>query len=443
MALRALIGCGLIWLSYAVLAQPAAFAQAPELRGSLTSRFAGELNGGDTQLAEILFEPELSGSWGANVSYTLIGRARFDAVDELEPGKPGAQAGARSAWNRRVFEGDDTDFELREAYADIYAGDWFVRAGKQQVVWGQADGLRVLDQVNPLSFREFILGDFEDRRIPLWMLNIERPIGSVTAQFLWIPDTTYNEFPQQGAFAITSTRSRPEIPATAQTVTVNPARRPERMLADSDIGLRLSGFSGGWDWSVNALYAFHDTPVAKRQTIAPGHVGITPTYYRSTLLGGSASNAFGKLTLRTEIGYQSRSAVLTRDASDADGVVISPEVSGVVGLDYQLDADTLLSTQVFASHRTRHGPKLATDRTSSTISLLGSREFYNDQLKLQFLLLQNFNDGDGLLQVSAQRNLTDAVTLQLGADIFHGDRNAFYGQFDDRDRVWVAFEYGF
>ncbi|WP_421998734.1 DUF1302 family protein [Roseovarius confluentis] len=136
-------------------------------------RTAIEIEDGDVQLGELLVEPELSGEVTPEISWTVIGRLRIDAADELEPGDPGPQDGFRSPVNRRLFIGDTTDLELREAYADIYAGQWFVRAGKQQVVWGQADGLRVLDQVNPLSFREFIMGDFEDRRIPLWMVNAE------------------------------------------------------------------------------------------------------------------------------------------------------------------------------------------------------------------------------------------------------------------------------
>ena len=33
---------------------------------------------------------------------------------------------------------------LREAYVDMEQGDWSIRAGKQQVVWGTADGMKFL-----------------------------------------------------------------------------------------------------------------------------------------------------------------------------------------------------------------------------------------------------------------------------------------------------------
>ncbi|HOP17818.1 MAG TPA: RNA polymerase-associated protein rapA, partial [Gammaproteobacteria bacterium] len=34
---------------------------------------------------------------------------------------------------------------LREAYIDTKVSDWYLRLGKQQVVWGTADGIKLLD----------------------------------------------------------------------------------------------------------------------------------------------------------------------------------------------------------------------------------------------------------------------------------------------------------
>ena len=44
---------------------------------------------------------------------------------------------------------------LRELYVDTKAGDWDLRIGKQQVVWGTADGIKLLDMINPTDYREF------------------------------------------------------------------------------------------------------------------------------------------------------------------------------------------------------------------------------------------------------------------------------------------------
>jgi hypothetical protein len=62
---------------------------------------------------------------------------------------------------------------LREAYVDAEMNDWSIRAGKQQVVWGTADGMKLLDMINPSDYGEMAQNQMEDSRIPVWMVNAE------------------------------------------------------------------------------------------------------------------------------------------------------------------------------------------------------------------------------------------------------------------------------
>jgi len=62
---------------------------------------------------------------------------------------------------------------LREAYVDTTVEDWSIRAGKQQVVWGTADGMKLLDMINPTDYSEMAQNQMEDSRIPVWMINAE------------------------------------------------------------------------------------------------------------------------------------------------------------------------------------------------------------------------------------------------------------------------------
>jgi hypothetical protein len=62
---------------------------------------------------------------------------------------------------------------LREAYVDAEVNDFSIRAGKQQVVWGTADGMKLLDAINPTDYSEMAQNQMEDSRIPVWMVNAE------------------------------------------------------------------------------------------------------------------------------------------------------------------------------------------------------------------------------------------------------------------------------
>lgn len=72
-----------------------------------------------------------------------------------------------------------TQYEIiREFYFDTTAANWDLRLGKQQVVWGTADGIKLLDIMNPTDYRELNQNVSEDSRIPVWMINAERYFDS-------------------------------------------------------------------------------------------------------------------------------------------------------------------------------------------------------------------------------------------------------------------------
>jgi hypothetical protein len=74
---------------------------------------------------------------------------------------------------------------LRELYVDTMVGDTEVRVGKQQVVWGTADGIKLLDIINPTDYREFAQNTMEDSRIPVWMIKADTYVGDTgSLQFI-------------------------------------------------------------------------------------------------------------------------------------------------------------------------------------------------------------------------------------------------------------------
>jgi len=86
---------------------------------------------------------------------------------------------------------------LRELYMDIAVDDFSFRIGKQQVVWGKADGVKFLDIINPTDFRHWGQDSMEDSRIALWMLNAEYAIDDDTSfQMIYVPQVNVtNQIP--------------------------------------------------------------------------------------------------------------------------------------------------------------------------------------------------------------------------------------------------------
>ncbi len=410
--------------------------------GTLKSESALELHGGDVQKWETILQPDIEMQISQNWDLTFIPRLRLDPVDRLYPGTPTQPE--RSGPARTVYLGDPLELELRELYVRTQAGATYMTLGKQQVVWGKADGLKVLDVVNPQDFREFVLDDFDDSRIPLWMLNAEIPIKSATLQVLWIPDLTYHDLPEPGSpFEFTS--QVPQAPPGANVIRRAP-ERPESPFMDSDVGLRLSTFWKGWDLTLNYLYFYDDFPALYRDIDLSGSTPMItsrPAYERAHLIGGTFSNAFGKLTVRGEVGYTAGRYFATQNALDADGVDQSGEFAYVIGLDWFGLSDTVLSFQFFQSVLTDGAPGLLRDDVENTVSILAQRDFLNDALVLSTIWVHNLNDNDGFVRPKVKYELGTGMDLWAGVDVFYGTRRGLFGEFNDASRVLFGFEYSF
>lgn len=397
--------------------------------------------GAASQAGNVSARFELSGALGTNTAFTSIIRARVFGSNELYPDHP--EQSTMSAASKRLYVGSALELELRELYFDFSFENANLRLGKQQVVWGQADGLKLLDVVNPQDFSRFILDEFDQSRIPIWMVNLELffPIGDL--QLLWIPDASvHNLANRDTTYEITAPFAN--IPASV-AYAIEDAEHPDSLFQDGDIGTRLSIFKGGWDLTLNYLYHYEDFPVMRR-TLANSRLVFSPDYERTHTLGFTASNAFGNFIVRSEFAYNSDKYVSTnttfKTRRSRAGVQSSRELGYVIGLDWTGLTDTFISIQLFQSILLDDGDYVR-DRTDTNVSLLVRRYFLNESVKLELLGIHHQNDGDRLVRLSADYELTSNTTLGFFSDTFDGESDEFYGQFDDEDRIGFKVTVGF
>ena len=123
--------------------------------------------------SESILKSEIFGRLSGFV-YEIDARLRYDIQDELDD--------------------DQTELQFRDAFVDYnYEGTYF-RLGKQTIVWGASDGLRLLDVINPLNYREFILDDFDNSRISLTTLSADIPISDGSSlMVIIIPELKFNQ----------------------------------------------------------------------------------------------------------------------------------------------------------------------------------------------------------------------------------------------------------
>lgn len=87
------------------------------------------------------------------------------------------------------------------AYIEGAKGPVFLRVGRQDLAWGETDGFRLLDMIEPLDgrFGFPLVEDLDDRRIPLWMvrgtmnLGTWGPFSNTTIDSYLVPGTIDNQ----------------------------------------------------------------------------------------------------------------------------------------------------------------------------------------------------------------------------------------------------------
>ncbi len=436
----ALIRCALPFMLAATT------AAAAQLDASLKAvgRWAVNTRSGDSQALNLSLQPEFELAFDAGWRLKSSVRVRSEAIAGMQIGD--LERGAYSEYGKPALLNEATELELREFTLQGAVGETYLTLGKQQVVWGKADGLKVLDIVNPQSFREFILEDFDDSRISLWTVNLERQWRDWSFQLLWIPDQSYHALPKQDAvFAFSSPQLVPVAPPDVD-VRLDAPRRPNNVILDSDVGWRAATFWQGWDVTFNYLYQYDNLPALRQKLALVGGqpvVTVTPQYRRTHVFGITFSNAFEDWVVRGEFAYFSKHSFIGRDLRREEGVVSSPELHYVLGLDWNAPADVLVSAQLIQSWMIEDAELSTRDRLDTTFTALVRRNFLYDTLTADLLLIANANHGDGIVRPKLSYQWQDNLTTWIGADIFYGERQGVFGQFGSNDRVVFGVELAF
>jgi len=424
-----------------ILWQPIALSIEYDSSIIAKSQWMINTDNGDSQSLNLTLLPELNVEFENNWQLKSKFRFRAEAIEGLQINDIDRDGYSDYSKPAQLYDG--LEIELRELYLQGEIGDTFLTLGKQQIVWGKSDGLKVLDIVNPQSFREFILDDFDSSRIPLWTVNIEHTIADWDLQFLWIPDQTYHALPKQNAsYALTSPELVPVAPEGV-AVNIEDARRPNHIILDSDVGLRAAMFWKGWDITFNYLYQYNNLAVLRQNvSMLNGKpiVTITPEYERTHVIGGTFSNAFSDWVVRGEVGYFTDHYFIAKNVQQNQGVVKSPELHYVLGLDWNAPWDILVSGQLIQSWVLNDADKTTRDKLDTTLTGLVRRNFMYDTLVAEVLLIANTNNGDGIIRPKISYEWQDNIKTWLGADIFYGDRQGVFGQFEQNDRVVIGLE---
>lgn len=364
----------------------------------------------------------------------MASRTRARGELTLEKGEASLFVSLNAIYNSLLKE--RTGLELREAYLDYEKGLFDLRAGRQIIVWGVADALRITDCVSPFDYSEFLAQDYDDIRIPVNALRAKLNFRSVSLEMVCIP---VSEF-----FILPTDRRNPWavcLPAAELPYTIDlESRKPAHRLRNMEFGGRASINLSGLDFSFCALQSWNKMPALSTSLSADRRsLNVTGIYHRMTMFGADCSLPLGRFVVRGEMAYYLNEM---QSANVGYQPMARNTFNGLLGVDWFAGNDWNLSMQY--SHKYIAGDLvgLSVFRNAGLATMRISKELLRNTLKLSTFAYVDVANGGIFNRCSAAYSLNDQIEFTAGYDYFHADAGVFR-MYKDNSEGWVKIKYSF
>ncbi len=339
------------------------------------------------------------------------------------------------------YPNKDDEFRLREAYVDVFLDKFDFRIGKQQIVWGQADGVFITDIVSPLDLTDFLLRDFNEIRIGINAVKINYyPSFDHNIEVVWIPSFTPRVLPSAGGIW-----NPPMDFAAPPTFDYSNASTPFT-LESSELFVKYSMSKSWADIQVMGAYTWDDTPSMHVNPMPATNTSIAglliqPEYHRLGLLGMSFNTQVADFVIRGEGAYYFDKNWQTADPLASDFLIGKNYVNYVIGLDKTI-GDWKFSTQFIQNRIVEYDEMMQVDEVDNLATILISKSMFRETVRLEWFSYHGFNNNDAFMRIRGLYYPQDAVSLELGFNMFTGSQGSF-GQYNANDMAYARVKYNF
>ena len=334
----------------------------------------------------------------------------------------------RSDYTSEVLDEYEHELELREAYiAGPLSSAVDCKMGRQIVVWGRSDNIRVTDILNPLDQREPGLTDIEDLRLPITMVRTDVYKRAWTLTAILIPEIRFDKNPVYGHDFYPGDQP---LPAKKQ---------PGEGFAHGEYAAALNGVFSGWDISFYGARFYEDQPhLALNQSGA-----LMRKHSRLSMLGMAGSRALGNLLFFGEAAWFDGLQFYNADRRFSRTDLLA-------GVEYFGFRDTTISLELLRQHingfdrALEEAPDQATENIYLAVLRL-SRTFMHECFTLTALAYSyGFDGNDGALQrLQCDYDLRDDLTITLSVVLFQSGELPAFHTIGDADRLSLEIKWSF
>lgn len=377
---------------------------------------------------------ELHGRFSDQWRLKVEGRAFYDFAYAIN---------GRSNYTDQVLDDYQYELELGEAYIQGSLMDSLdIKVGRQVVVWGKSDNIRVTDILNPLDLREPGMTDIEHLRLPVAMTKLDYYLGNWTFSGMAIHEIRFNKEPPFGSDFYPL-----NIPLPDEKI-------PSDSLANTEWAASVSAVFPGWDLAFYYADVYDDASYLNLKRI--DIIGPPPfppiarpilerKHTRITMIGTATDLALGNWLLKGEVAWLDGlrffrvPTILDKKFSRWDVLL---------GVEYTGFDDTSISLEAVNRHLNDFDDRLEAvsggpkeDRFQAAFRI--TRDFWNETLSVSLLAsVYGLSAEDGAFErLWVEYDVNDSIVLTGGVVLYQsGDLLVDYG---DNDRVFVDVTYHF
>lgn len=367
-------------------------------------------------------DTKLSDDWKIRVS----GDAFYDGVYDIR---------------NKDYNDDTLDaYQTQLRFDDLYiqgrlSRDVDLKIGRQIVVWGKSDSIRITDVINPTDNRLPAMTDIEDLRLPTTMAKLDYYLGSWNLSAMVIAEsrTFIESAPRSEFFPVDN------IFAGAPTPFIELVEE-DTSFDNMQYAFAANGIFTSWDLSFYASRVYN----------SKWHIEATPTTQKRIvsqidMLGSAINIASGSWLLKSEIAFID--GIRYNTTTDAKA-----RLDVLIGFDYMGTKDTVLSLELSNRHIFDHEEIMSSlftqdfvDQNEYQSALRATRSFENDSINASVLLSMFGSSWEygGFTRIWVEYDVVDAVVANIGlVDYIDGDK-PFTKAINDNDRVFADITYSF
>ncbi len=355
----------------------------------------------------------------------LSGQGYYDGVYGIK---------GRDQYTDEVLEGHEQQVEFREVWVRGSPLDSLdLKIGRQIMVWGKSDFIRVVDILNPVDNREPGLVDLEDLRLPISMSRIDYYFGDWGLTALAIHEVRFNKNPAIGSDFNPGTEIPPEV-------------IPDHGGKNTEFGLALNGALSGWDISFYWAEYFEDEAHAEFSTAESNSGSIQLVHSKLTMAGAAVNFAIGNWLLRGETArFDGLKYFSLPDRTYS-------RYDFLLGLEYSGIQNSTITIETADRHLIDFDKTLEEAPISESEDIIQfvvsyRRTFFREKMKI-VALDNRFGkalDEGGVQRISVAYDFYDSLTVTGGFLIFQSgsNENPVFESIQDNDRLFASARYSF